>query len=87
MGGMETTPRTSLAKVEGKRRVRPSGLTIAWRGTPNRDGWVAFIATGGAAKKLIMAHEPSERRVTPLLARMEGRSKGEIHKLAKGYLR
>jgi len=76
-----------LAKVEEKRRVRLSALTTAWRGTPNLDRWVAFIATGGAAKKLIMAHEPSERKVTHLLARMEGMSKGEIHKLAKGYLR
>ena len=35
--------RKPLAKVEGRRSLRQSGLTIAWRGTPNLDDWVAYI--------------------------------------------
>ncbi len=78
--------RKPLAKVDGKRRVQRSGLTIARRGTPNLDDWVAFIANGSPSKKLILAPDSSERRITltHLLAHLEGMSKGEIHKLAKG---
>jgi len=30
-----------LAKVEGRRRMRMSSVTVAWRGTPDLDEWVA----------------------------------------------
>ena len=33
--------RKPLAKVEGRRGMPLSGLTIAWRGTPSVDDWVA----------------------------------------------
>jgi len=36
--------RKPLAKVEGRRRLRLSGFTIVWRGTPGVDDWVAYIA-------------------------------------------
>jgi hypothetical protein len=42
--------RKPLAKVEGRRRMRLSGLTIAWRGTPNLDDWVAYIVTSKSKK-------------------------------------
>ena len=32
--------------------MRLSGLTIAWRGTPSLDDWVAYIVTS-KSKKLI----------------------------------
>ena len=38
--------RKPLAKVEGRRRLRLSGVTVAWRGTPNLDDWVAYIVNG-----------------------------------------
>lgn len=76
--------RRPLAKVEGRRRLRMSGLTIAWRGTPNLDDWVAYIVNGTKSKKLILADDTSERKVKSLLGRIQTLSKKEVEKLAKG---
>ncbi len=76
--------RKGLAKVEGRRRMEQSGLTIAWRGTPNLDDWIAYIVNGIQPSKFILAHDTSERRVTHLLARLQEMSKADIVKLAKG---
>ena len=46
--------RKPLAKVEGRGRLRRSGLTVAWRGTPSLDDWVAYIVKS-QSKKLILA--------------------------------
>jgi len=72
--------RKPLAKVEGRKRMRFSGLTVAWRGTPSLDDWV----TGTKSKKLILAAHTSERTVKGILARIQGMSKREVEKLAKG---
>lgn len=80
---METS-RKPLAKVEGRKRMRFSGLTIAWRGTPNLDDWVAYIQNGTKSKKLILAAQASERKVKSLLSRLQAMSKKEVEKLAKG---
>ncbi len=80
---METS-RKPLAKVEGRKRMRFSGLTIAWRGTPNLDDWVAYIQNGTKSKKLILAAHASERKVKSLLSRLQAMSKKEVEKLAKG---
>ncbi len=63
--------RKPLAKVEGRRRLRLSGLTIAWRGTPDLDDWVAYLATRTKSKKLILADQVSERKVNALLSRWQ----------------
>jgi hypothetical protein len=76
--------RKPLAKVEGRRRMRLSGVTVAYRGTPNLDDWVAYIATGTKSKKLILADHSSERKVKGLLTRLSTLSKKEIEKIAKG---
>jgi hypothetical protein len=76
--------RKPLAKVEGRKRMRLSGLTVAWRGTPSLDDWVAYIVTGTKSKKLILADRTSERKVKGILARIQGMSKREVEKLAKG---
>jgi len=76
--------RKPLAKVEGRKRMRFSGLTVAWRGTPSLDDWVAYIVTGTKSKKLILADHASERTVKGILARIQGMSKREVEKLAKG---
>jgi hypothetical protein len=76
--------RKPLAKVEGRRRMRLSGVTVAWRGTPNLDDWVAYIVNGTRSKKLILADHSSERRVKTLLSRLQALPKKEIEKLAKG---
>ena len=76
--------RKPLAKVEGRRRMRLSGVTVAWRGTPNLDDWVAYIVNGTRSKKLILADHSSERKVKTLLARLQTLPKKEIEKIAKG---
>ena len=76
--------RKPLAKVEGRKRMRLSGLTVAWRGTPSLDDWVAYIVTGTKSKKLILADRTSEWKVKSILARIQGMSKREVEKLAKG---
>ena len=63
--------RKPLAKVEGRRRMRMSGVTVAYRGTPNLDDWVAYIANGSRSKKLILADHSSERKVTGLHPRLQ----------------
>jgi len=78
------TSRKPLAKIEGRKRMRLSGLTIAWRGTPNLDDWVAYIQNGLKSKKLILADRVSERKVKALLGRLQALSRREIEKLAKG---
>src|SRR5438477_338831 len=65
--------RKPLAKVEGRKRMRLSGLTVAWRGTPSLDDWVAYIVNGTKSKKLILADHSSERKVKSILARVQGR--------------
>ena len=75
--------RRPLAKLEGRRRMRQSGLTIAWRGTPRLDDWVAYIATGTKSKKLILADVVSEGKLKGMLSRLQTMSKKEIEKLAK----
>ena len=76
--------RKPLAKVEGKKKLRLSGLVIQWRGTTNLDDWVAFIVNGTRSRRLILADRTSERKVKTLLHRIEGLSKREIERLAKG---
>ncbi len=76
--------RKPLAKVEGRKRLRLSGLTIAWRGTPNLDDWVAYIATTTKSKKLILADQVSERKVRALLSRVGSLSRRRIGELARG---
>ena len=75
--------RKPLAKVEGRRRMPLSGLTIAWRGTPSLDDWVAYIVRPGS-KKFILADDVSERKVKTLLSRLQTMPKQEVEKLAKG---
>jgi hypothetical protein len=75
--------RKPLAKVEGRRRMRLSGVTVAWRGTPNLDDWVAYIVNGTRSKKSILADHSSERKVKGLLSRLQTMSRKEIENLAK----
>ena len=77
--------RKPLAKVEGRKRMRLSGLTVEWRGTPGLDDWSAYIIVKGSrSRTLILLDHASERKVKNLLARIQGLSKKEVEKLAKG---
>ncbi|MFQ5896875.1 MAG: hypothetical protein ACE5JN_01315 [Candidatus Methylomirabilia bacterium] len=73
-----------MAKIEGRRRMKLSGLTIAWRGTPRLDDWVAYIHNGTRSKKPILADHVSERKVRALLSRLQTMSRRQIERLAKG---
>ena len=75
--------RKPLAKVEGRRRLRLSGLTIVWGGTPSLDDWVAYIVRT-KSKKFILADHASERKVKTLLSQLQTMSRKEVEKLAKG---
>jgi hypothetical protein len=75
--------RKPLAKVEGRKRMRLSGLTVAYRGTPRLDDWCAYIVNGSNAKGSILADHASERHVKGLLVRLQSMSKKEVEKLAK----
>jgi hypothetical protein len=75
--------RKPLAKVEGRRRMPLSGLTIAWRGTSSVDDWVAYIVKT-KSKRFILAEHASERKVKALLSRLRTMSKKEVEQLAKG---
>jgi hypothetical protein len=81
---MDGSSRKPLAKLEGRRRLRLSGVTVAWRGTHDLDDWVAYIVNGTQSRKLILADHASERKVKSLLSRLQSLSKKEIDKLAKG---
>jgi hypothetical protein len=76
-------PRKPLAKVEGRRRMRMSGVTVAFRGTPQLDDWVAYIADGTRSQRSILLDRASERTVKTLLARLSTLPRKEIEKLAK----
>ena len=76
--------RKPLTKIEGRKRMRLSGLTVEWRGTPRLDDWVAYIANGSKSRKSILADHASERTVKALLTRIQSLSKKEVEKLAKG---
>ena len=76
--------RKPLAKVEGRRRLRLSGFTIVWRGTPGVDDWVAYIAEQPKSKRLILLDGAAERRVKTLLSRLQTMPKRAVEKLAMG---
>jgi len=75
--------RKPLAKVERRRRLRLSGVTIVWRGTPSLDDWVAYIVKSKSLR-LVLADRASERNVKTLLSRLQTMSKTQIEKLARG---
>lgn len=62
--------------------MRLSGVTVAWRGTPNLDDWVAYIAAGTRSKKFILADRASERKVKDLLTRLQTLSREQVQAVA-----
>ena len=64
-------PRKPLAKIEGRKRMQASGLTVAWHGTRSRKDWVAYVENGNEQGRLVLADQVSERAVKGLLARIQ----------------
>ena len=76
--------RKPLAKVEGRKRLRLSKVTVAYRGTPSLDDWCAYIVNGTKSRKYILVDRTSERRVKNLLVRLQTLTKKQVEQLAKG---
>jgi hypothetical protein len=67
---MEVTGKP-LAKIEGRKRMQASGLTVAWYGTRSLMDWVAYLEDGNDDGRLVLAHQVSEWAVKRLLARIQ----------------
>ena len=79
---MEVT-RKPLAKIEGRKRMQVSGLTVAWHGTRSLKDWVAYVEDGDEQGRLVLAHQVSERTVKSLLARIQNLSRDELHAMGR----
>jgi hypothetical protein len=79
---MEVT-RKPLAKIEGRKRMQVSGLTVSWHGTRSLKDWVAYVEDGDEHGRLLLAHQVSERTVKGLLARIQNLSRDELHAMGR----
>jgi hypothetical protein len=79
---MEVT-RKPLAKIEGRKRMQVSGLTVAWQGTRSLKDWEAFVEDGTEHGRLVLARQVSERALKSLLARIQGLSRDELQAMAR----
>ena len=79
---MEVT-RKPLAKVEGRKRMQASGLTVAWYGTRHLKDWVAYLEESGEDGRLVLAHQVSERAVKSLLVRIQTLSRDELRAMGR----
>ena len=79
---MEVT-RKPLAKIEGRKRMQVSGLTVAWHGTRSLKDWVAYVEDGDEHGRLVLAHQVSERTLKGLLARIQNLSRDELHAMGR----
>lgn len=79
---MEVT-RKPLAKIEGRKRMQVSGLTVAWHGTRSLKDWVAYVEDGDGHGRLVLAHQVSERTLKGLLARIQNLSRDELHAMGR----
>ena len=76
--------RKPLANVEGRKHLRLSKLTVAYRGTPSLDDWCVYIVNGTKTRKYILVDRTSERRAKNLLVKLQTLTKSEVERLAKG---
>lgn len=70
---MEVT-RKPPAKIEGRKRMQGSGLTVTWHGTRSLKDWVAYVEDGSEHGRLVLAHQVSERALKSLLVRIQSLS-------------
>jgi hypothetical protein len=76
-------PRKPLAKIEGRKRMQASGLTVAWHGTRSLKDWVAYVEDGGKQGRLVLADQVSERSVKSLLARIQNLTRDDLGALGR----
>jgi hypothetical protein len=79
---MELT-RKPLAKIEGRKPMQASGLTVAWHGTRSLKDWVAYVEDGNEDGRLVLAHQVSERAIKSLLARIQTLSREDLRALGR----
>jgi hypothetical protein len=75
--------RKPLAKIEGRKRMQASGLTVAWQGTRSLKDWAAFVENGSEQGRLVLADQVSERTVKSLLARIQNLSREELKAMGR----
>ena len=75
--------RKPLAKIEGRKRMQQSGLTVAWHGTRSRKDWAAYLENGSEEGRLVLAEQVSERAVKSLLARIQGLSRDALEAMGR----
>jgi len=76
-------PRKPLAKIEGRKRMQVSGLTVAWHGTRRMKDWVAYVENGSEQGRLVLADQASERTVKSLLARIQNLSRDDLEAMGR----
>jgi hypothetical protein len=76
-------PRKPPAKIEGRKRMQASGLTVAWHGTRSRKNWVAYLENGSEQGRLLLADQVSERAVKSLLARIQSLSRDALEAMGR----
>lgn len=76
-------PRKPLAKIEGRKRMQQSGLTVAWHGTRSRKDWAAYLENGSEQGRLVLAEQVSERAVKSLLARIQSLSRDALEAMGR----
>jgi len=75
--------RKPLAKIEGRKRMQASGLTVAWQGTRSLKDWAAFVENGSEQGRLVLADRVSERTVKSLLTRIQNLSREELEAMGR----
>lgn len=75
--------RKPLAKIEGRKRMQASGLTVAWQGTRSLKDWAAYVENGSERGRLVLADQVSERTVKSLLARIQNLSREELEGMGR----
>jgi hypothetical protein len=82
LGAMDG-PRKPLAKIEGRKRMQASGLTVAWHGTRSLKDWVAYLENGSEQGRLLLADQVSERALKGLLSRIQNLSRGDLEAMGR----
>ncbi len=75
--------RKPLAKIEGRKRMQTSGLTVAWQGTRSLKDWAAYVENGSEQGRIVLADRVSERAVKSLLARIQNLSREELEVMGR----